>query len=74
MVYGSKPQERFKFRIKDVGFFKDGKILPKTSSLDLILTTYLKTMKISNQKNGYMGQIIHHESFELVFSPVKALT
>jgi len=50
------------FAVEDVGFFKDGKVLPRRSPLDLLLTADSATMKISNQKNGRMGQTIHHES------------
>ncbi len=50
------------FAVEDVGFFKDGKVLQRRSPLDLLLKADSATMKISNQKNGRMGQTIHHES------------
>ena len=36
------------FRIKDIDFFKDGKILPKISNLDDFLEVDSTTMKITN--------------------------
>ena len=33
----------------------------------------LATLKITNQKNGQMGQTIHHETFNSVVSPVCSL-
>ena len=50
------------FRIMDVGFYKDGKILPRRSPLHHLETAESATLKISNQKNGRMGQTIHHQS------------
>ena len=50
------------FLVKDIGFWKDGKILPRRSSLEDLLTATAVTMKISNQKNGRTGQTLHHES------------
>jgi hypothetical protein len=52
------------FKVKDVGFWKDGKILPRRSSLSDLLQADAATMKITNQKNGRTGQTttLHHES------------
>ena len=50
------------FRVQDVGFFKEGKVLTRKSPLATLLTADSATLKISNQKNGKMGQTIHHES------------
>lgn len=50
------------FRVKDVGFFKDGKILPRNSSLSVLLTADSATLKITNQKSGRMGETIHQET------------
>jgi hypothetical protein len=50
------------FRVCDIGFFKQGKILPRSSPLATLLTADAATMKISNQKNGRMGQTIHQEA------------
>ena len=61
------------FHIKDIGFFKNNKILPRGSTLTQLLTADSATLKITNQKNGRMGQTIHHETTDSVFSPVKAL-
>ena len=62
------------FRVKDVGFFKDNKILPRSSSLETLLTADSCTLKITNQKNGRMGQTIHQEALpEKATCPIKAL-
>ena len=50
------------FQVKDVGFFKNGHILPRRSSLDNLLTADQCTLKITNQKNGRMGETITHET------------
>ena len=36
------------FRVQDVGFWKNGRILPRHSPLELLLTADAATMKISN--------------------------
>ena len=46
----------------DIGFWKDGKILTRHSTLEELSKADAATMKISNQKNGQTGQTIHHES------------
>ena len=48
--------------MKDVGFSKNGKILTRRSPLRQLLKSDSATLKITNQKNGRMGQTIHHES------------
>ena len=50
------------FRVQDVFFFKNGEVLPRSSPLQVLLTAGSATLKISNQKNGKMGQTIHQES------------
>jgi hypothetical protein len=61
------------FRVMDVGFFKDGKLLHKKSPLAKLLEADSATLKISNQKNGRMGQTIHHKTSEGFNSCVRAL-
>jgi hypothetical protein len=61
------------FRTKDVGFWKNGKQLDRNSSLETLLLADAATLKISNQKNGRMGQTIHKESIHANHCPVKAL-
>ena len=46
----------------DIGFFKDGKILSRQNPLKILETADAATLKISNQKNGRMGQTIHQET------------
>ena len=61
------------FSVGNVGFFKDGKVLPRTSSLAELLTSDAATLKISNQKNGRMGETIHQRAIHLDACPIKAL-
>jgi hypothetical protein len=61
------------FRTKDVGFWKNGQHLDRTSPLSILLTADAATLKISNQKNGRMGQTIHHTAINAQHCPVKAL-
>ncbi len=72
-----KPNSRKRtvnFRLRDVGFFKNNKQLPCTSPLHVLLTADSCTLKISNQKNGQMGQTIHHKAVPNIDAcPVKAL-
>jgi hypothetical protein len=50
--------------VKDVGFFKDNKILPRRSTLRNLLLADQATLKITNQKNGRMGETITHETIQ----------
>ena len=62
------------FKIKDVGFFKDGVILPRRSPLAILLTADQCTLKITNQKNGRMGETITHETVkDAIHGPVTAV-
>ena len=47
-----------KFVVRNVGFFKDDKVVKRTSPLAKLLTANLAVLKITNQKNGCMGQTI----------------
>ena len=69
-----KASKTVQFSAGNVGFFKDGKLLPRTSSLEVLLTADAATLKITNQKNGRMGQTIHQEATGLLECPIKALT
>ena len=59
MVHATRTRQ---FQIKDIGFWKNGQILPRKSPLALLLAADSCTLKISNQKNGRTGQTLHHES------------
>lgn len=50
------------FRVQDVGFFKNGEVFLRSYPLKVLLTADSATLKISNQKNGKMGQTIHQGS------------
>jgi hypothetical protein len=61
------------FTVGNVGFFKNGKTLDRTSPLATLLTADAATLKISNQKNGRMGETIHQCAINKQECPIKAL-
>ena len=61
------------FSFSNVGFYKNGKVVKRQSSLDTLLSCDAVTLKITNQKNGRMGQTIHQQSTGTDLCPVKAL-
>ena len=62
------------FSVGNIGFFKNGKIIPRSSPLEVLLSCDSATLKISNQKNGRMGDTIHQEAVpDAPACPVKAL-
>ena len=62
------------FTYSNVGFFKNGKVVSRTSPLDTLLSCDSATLKISNQKNGCMGDTIHQKCTGAKNWPVRALT
>jgi hypothetical protein len=61
------------FLVQNVGFFKEGKIIPRTAPLEVLLSCDAATLKISNQKNGRMGDTIHQNSTGTPNCPIRAL-
>ena len=61
------------FKVANIGFFKNNKILPRASPLHVLLQADSCTLKITNQKNGRMGQTIHHFATGTQHCPIKAL-
>ena len=61
------------FEVGHIGFFKNGKILPRSSPLTTLLTSDSATLKITNQKNGRMGETVHQRATNKVGCPVQAL-
>ena len=61
------------FSVGNVGFFRNGRIIPRSSPLKDLLRADLATLKISNQKNGRMGQTISHHITGTKVCPVRAL-
>ena len=61
------------FCVRNVGFFKDGKIVPRSSPISVLLTCDSATLKITNQKNGRMGETIHQEATGTDLCPIQAL-
>ena len=61
------------FSVGNVGFFAKGRIIPRSAPLKDLLRADLATLKISNQKNGRMGQTISHNITGTKSCPVRAL-
>jgi hypothetical protein len=61
------------FRRQDVRFFKDGLVLPHTTSVALLRQADAVRLYIDNQKNGQRGSTMHHTSRTGPFCPVKTL-
>ena len=61
------------FSYLNVGFFKNGKVVSRQSPLSTLLTCDSVTLKITNQKNGRMGDTIHHKTNGSPLCPIKAL-
>ena len=61
------------FSVGNVGFFRDGKVVKRDSPLSVLLTCDAATLKITNQKNGRMGETIHHQSTGKEGCPIQAL-
>ena len=76
-VKGSKKTKRatrtVQFRIQDIGFFKNNKILSRNRTLKEIITADSCTMKITNKKNGRMGQTIHQHATHKNIYPIEAI-
>ena len=69
-----KASRTVQFTVGNVGFFKDGKVIPRSSSLTLLKSCDSATLKISNQKNGRMGETIHQEAVPTITeNPIAAL-
>ncbi len=50
------------FTVGSVGFFKNNRELPRESPLETLLSADHAVLRITNQKNGRMGDVITHES------------
>ena len=68
-----KTTRTVQFAVQNVGFFKNGTLVPLTAPLTELLLADQATLKITNQKNGRMGETIHHHSTNTEDCPVKAL-
>jgi hypothetical protein len=61
------------FTFSNVGFYRDGQVVSRTLPLAELLQCDAATLKITNQKNGRMGQTIHQKATGTIACPVKAL-
>ena len=50
------------FQIKNMGFFHHNTVINRSAPLDTLLRCTSATLRITNQKNGRMGQTMHHET------------
>ena len=80
-VKGSRNESKQtqQFKLADVTFFKKDeqgtlRQLPRQAHRDLIMIADSATLKLDNQKNGWHGVCIHHESNgEALCDPIRAL-
>ena len=61
------------FQIKNVGFFHNNHVVSRSAPLTTLLQCTSATLRITNQKNGRMGQTMHHETIDKAHGPVQAL-
>ena len=75
----NETKQTVQFRLGDITFFKkneDGKLrcLPRDAPDHLVMTADGATLKLENQKNGWKGVCVYHESNgELFNCPVRAV-
>ena len=61
------------FQIKNIGFFHHHTVVSRSAPLETLLQCTSATLRITNQKNGRMGQTMHHETITHSHGPVQAL-
>eukprot|EP00978_Attheya_sp_CCMP212_P018275 scaffold49756_cov54-Attheya_sp.AAC.2 len=62
------------FRVKDVLFHRQHRIIPNNSPLAVLLQANSVTLWLDNQKNGQQGAMLHHHTaVHGRFCPVKVL-
>jgi len=71
----ASPREKrtIPLRMCDVKLWKQGIVLPHSSSLTTLLTADSATICIAHTKNGTKGAVVHHEAFGGPICPVAAL-
>ena len=62
------------FVVGNIGSFKDGVVIPRTSPRSVLLTADLAVMKISKKKKGRMGQTITQHLTGKTACPVSAFS
>jgi integrase len=72
--HGPKHTRRTKqFRVSDVQFWSNGRVLPLNAGLSALLNADSATLTLTNQKNGTKGAVIHNEATFDIHCPVQAL-
>ena len=61
------------FRFCDVAFKKGNTILPRDAPLEVLLTATAATLRLTNQKNGIKGSMVHRSAMAGPYCPIKAL-
>jgi hypothetical protein len=61
------------FRCQDVRSFKNGNILPHSSTLETLCLADAARLYLDNQKNDQHGATMHHTACPSNFCPVKVL-
>ena len=61
------------FRFSDIAFKKGNTIIPRDAPIEELLEATGATLRLSNQKNGIRGAMIHQSCMKGKFCPVKAL-
>ena len=61
------------FLVGNVRFFRNGVVMPRNSPWDVLLTSDLAVLNISNKNNGRMGQTIAQHATGITIFPVHAL-
>lgn len=61
------------FRFCDIAFKKGNEFIPRNAPIDLLMQTTAATLRLSNQKNGIRGSLIHRDETKGAYCPVQAL-
>ena len=61
------------FSVGDVGIFKDGRIVPRSFPIKVLLASASATLKLSHHKNNEMEETIHKETTGTDMCLVQAL-
>jgi hypothetical protein len=70
----SEPRQTIPVRRKDVKLWKNGRQLPHSSPLAVLLTADAVTIGLENQKNGFKNCTLHHyASGDASFCPVRSI-
>ena len=70
----AKPRQTIPLRKKDIKLWRNHKVLPSDSPLEVLFTTDAVTINLANQKNGKKNDTLHHSSSKCPgFNPVESM-